>query len=239
LSADRKAELSGWLVGECRNIEGVTDTPADPDKPDTPVDANLCQTKLNTAIQRNGNPWSFHQTYVGQAAAHWDSYFDIPAHRSDVTWTGSNPGVFSIPFRDPGREDVKNWLRDNIQDEWKWQTDEGPWQLTLAFQPGGSDSEITHVKFEAGATPHVNGIAGNEITMDGNRNIGEYTSRWTIRHEYGHVLGFPDCYLEFYDSAAGEMIQYQLDITNLMCSRKGHLQQRHYDELKRVYFKGD
>ena len=59
----------------------------------------------------------------------------------------------------------------------------------------------------------------------------------TIRHEYGHVLGFPDCYLEFYDTNLNQMVQYQLDITNLMCSRRVHLQQSHYDEMKRVYFR--
>ena len=97
---------------------------------------------------------------------------------------------------------------------------------------------MTHVVFQAGATPHVNGIAGSEITMDGNRNMAEYSSRWTIRHEYGHVLGFPDCYVEFFDVGAGVMVNYQLDITNLMCSRKGKLQERHYLELRNAYFGG-
>jgi hypothetical protein len=96
---------------------------------------------------------------------------------------------------------------------------------------------MTHIVFKEGATPHVNELAGSEITMDGNRNIDEYSSRWTIRHEYGHVLGLPDCYIEFYDESEGVMISYQLDITNLMCSRRGRLQEKHFDELKRVYLK--
>ena len=164
--------------------------------------------------------------------SHYDSYFKIPTSRSDVTWTSADPELLSIPFKNPGRDDVKIWLSTNIEDEWKW---EG-WQLRLAFQDQG-DNNMTHVVFQAGATPHVNAIAGSEITMDANRSINEYTARWTIRHEYGHVLGFPDCYLEFYDAASATMISYQLDITNLMCSRRGHLQQSHYDELKRVYYR--
>ena len=57
----------------------------------------------------------------------------------------------------------------------------------------------------------------------------------TLSHEFGHVLGFPDCYVEFYDRDIGAIVSYQLDITNLMCSRRGHLQQRHYDELEITY----
>jgi hypothetical protein len=72
--------------------------------------------------------------------------------------------------------------------------------------------------------------------MDGNRNIDEYSARWTIRHEYGHVLGFPDCYLEFYDVETETMINYQLDITDLMCSRRGAFKVNHFDQLKAAYF---
>lgn len=217
LTDARKAELSGWLASECRIQE-----------------ESGCEAKLAAAIAADGHPWAFQQVYGQAAAEFWDTFFVIPATRTDVTWTAADPGLFSIPFRDPGRDDVKAWLKENIEDEWRWLD----WRLTLDFQAEGDD-DMTHVVFEAGATPHVNGIAGSEITMDGNRSIGEYTSRWTIRHEYGHVLGFPDCYLEFFDAAAGEMISYQLDITNLMCSRRGKLQQKHFDELERVYFRAD
>ncbi len=56
--------------------------------------------------------------------------------------------------------------------------------------------------------------------------------RRVIRHEYGHVLGFPDCYVEFYDSEAKAIINYQIDTTNLMCSRRGKLQEKHFLELQ-------
>jgi hypothetical protein len=73
--------------------------------------------------------------------------------------------------------------------------------------------------------------------MDENRNIQDYDVKWTIRHEFGHILGLPDCYVEFYDAKKAVMIDYQIDITNLMCSRRGHLQAKHYEELKRNYYK--
>ena len=73
--------------------------------------------------------------------------------------------------------------------------------------------------------------------MDANSPLSEYNVQWTIRHEFGHVIGFPDCYHEFYDATESTMISYQIDITNLMCSRRGHLQQAHVDELRRVYYR--
>lgn len=228
---DLQAKLTGWfqldqatrtrletlLVGQCRNSD---------------LSAETCKAELASTLSRSRSALGFHQRYVTVAAQHWNDYFRIQGTRSDVTWTGEDQSLASIPFLNPRRDDVLAWLRDNIEDEWKW---EG-WQLKLDFQDEG-DENMTHIKFEAGATPHVNGIAGSEITMDGNRSIGEYSSRWTIRHEYGHVLGFPDCYLEFYDVSTQQMVQYQLDITNLMCSRRGKLQQSHFDEMKRIYYR--
>lgn len=212
-----KSRLAGFLVSQCRN---------------TGIEEAVCRSQLAAAPQQPNGFLNFHHRYVEAASAHFNSYFQIQGDRSDVTWTGEEPNVLNIPFKNPRRDDVLAWLRDNIQDEWHW----NDWQLKLNFMDEGDDN-MTHVVFEAGATPHVNDIAGSEITMDGNRSIQEYSSRWTIRHEYGHVLGFPDCYLEFYDTAVQQMVQYQLDISNLMCSRTGHLQQKHFDELKRVYFR--
>jgi predicted Zn-dependent protease len=71
--------------------------------------------------------------------------------------------------------------------------------------------------------------------MNSNSSLDEYDVRWTIRHEYGHVLGLPDCYIEFYDRTEKVIINYQIDTTNLMCSRKGHLQPIHVAELQKAY----
>ncbi len=211
-----KARLTGWLIGQCRN---------------SGKEAADCRSEFETQVGQGLGAAAFHAAYRQKAKDHYDAFFKLGGVRTDVIWTGDQVNVATIPFKNPQRDDVLAWLRDNIEDEWKW----NGWQLKLDFQDEG-DENMTHVVFEAGATPHVNGIAGSEITMDGNRAIGEYSSRWTIRHEYGHVLGFPDCYLEFFDTSTNQMVQYQLDITNLMCSRRGVLQQSHFDEMKRAYF---
>lgn len=217
LPRDLQSKYEAALLGICRNAEQTLDA---------------CKTELNASLTRNNNAVPFFRKYNSTSAELWSSYFDIPTTRTDVVWNSQNSNELVIPFLNPLRPTILNWLRDNIEDEFKWLD----WRLKLDFQDTG-DENMTHVEFVPGATPHVNRIAGSIITMDGNRNIDEYSSRWTIRHEYGHVLGFPDCYLEFYDVVSATMINYQLDITDLMCSRRGAFKENHYDQLKRAYFR--
>jgi len=186
-----------------------------------------CPQKVADSISLN-KTYELYLSYYQGSKNLWDSYFSIQQNRTDVQWK-HNPEELHVPFRDPNNAKVKSYLSDNIQDEWKW----NGWQLLLDFQTGSQD--MPEVQFVPGSTPHVNGIAGNIITMDDNAPLTEYDVQWTIRHEFGHVMGFPDCYVEFYDEPNAAMISYQLDITNLMCSRRGHLKQTHFDEVKRAY----
>jgi hypothetical protein len=215
LSSQQQAQYSEWLAGECHN---------------TGDSVASCRAELASGLHDPNGAWTFHQNYLGQAKAMWDSFFDLQNPRDDIRWTSADPNTLYMPFVTPSDPAVQAWLKDNIEDEWRV----GSWHLRLDFSPRSSGP---HVVFVAGATPHVNGLGGNEITMDANRSIQEYTTRWTIRHEFGHTLGFPDCYAEFYDPDQGVMINYQMDIDNLMCSRRGHLQPLHVDELRRAYFR--
>jgi hypothetical protein len=132
-----------------------------------------------------------------------------------------------FPFLDPNHSILQSFLQSNIEDEWKV----SGWNLLLSFRKNAA----ARVEFEAGTVPHVNRIGGDVITMDENSSLDDYGVQWLIRHEFGHVIGFPDCYIEFYDSAVGEIISYQIDTTNLMCSRRGHLLPEHLTQLQRAY----
>lgn len=195
------------------------------------LNETACRGELSSAQIRR-DLGGFYQRHLPAAERLYQSFFKIPMSRSDVTWTSTAPSFMSVPFADPGNLRILDFLRTNIEDEWKW----NGWQLKLDFRPNWFWG-MTRIVFEPGSTPHVDGIAGSTITMDANAPLTEYNVQWTIRHEYGHVLGFPDCYLEFWDKDTSMIVSYQLDITNLMCSRRGHLQQKHFDELKRVYFR--
>lgn len=209
-TADEQKRLEQWLVLLCLNTEGV---------------ALTCQEKLELA-KTSRKVWVFYKKYNPRAKKIFDGYFKITSKRNDITW---NDNVLVYPFRDPKNGPVETYLKVNIEDEWKW----NGWQLVLNFTPNAA----THVEFVPGTTPHVNGLAGSKITMDANAPLTEWDVQWTIRHEFGHSLGLPDCYIEFYEEEKKEIVNYQIDTSNLMCSRMGKLQQKHYDELKRAYSK--
>lgn len=214
LDSVRQTTLRNWLIGSCYNAE----------------DLSTCKRELASAEKSVADLKSFASRVMTLSKKHWDHYFVMQWDRSDIDWSSKKPEVFRIPFVDPKDSDVVDYLRTNIEEEWQWKN----WNLRLEFQ-AGSELTMTHLRYEAGVTPHVE--VPNTIVMDKNQPRTEYDSRWTIRHEFGHILGFADCYIEFYDQAQEKMISYQLDITNLMCSRRGEFKQTHFDELKRVYFK--
>lgn len=213
LGDDEKAKYSTWLFGLCHNGD---------------FDDSDCKDELQKAVTKN-RLWDYYNRFNKYGQQQYSSFFAIPATRSEMFWNDDKT-VLHSPFLTPSRTDVKNWLSLNVEDEWKGEA----FQLKLDFTDN-SPKNIPHIEFQSGVTAHVNGIAGDTITMDGDYSIDNYDQRWTIRHEYGHVLGLVDCYLEFYDVNEKAMIYYELDIDNLMCSRHGKFQPQHINGLKNAY----
>ena len=190
-----------------------------------------CKKELNTAMGEN-TLVAFKDKYLPAGEGLYNYFFTILGARPDGVWTSADPMNMVIPFADPKNDAVLSYIRDNVEDEWRW---EG-WQLHINFVDS-DDETMTHIVYEEGATPHVDNAPGTIITMDANSPLSEYDVQWTIRHEDGHVLGFPDCYHEFYDEEEEAFVSYQLDVTNLMCSRRGRLKETHFNEMKRMYYK--
>lgn len=162
----------------------------------------------------------------------WNRYFEIPSYGQypSVYWSAGNPNIARVPFKPIDNLEIAEFLKSNIEEEWQ----HNDWQLIADFDL--VDNYAIDVIFKAGIVPHVPGLGSNIIYMDANTPINQWDVQWTIRHEFGHNLGFPDCYHEFYDEDRGVIINYQIDITDLMCSRRGVLQERHFNELKKNYY---
>ena len=190
--------------------------------------ASGCQKAIEKATTDNKLAAAY-KSYFPASQKNWDKFFIIPtsALRKDVSWKNEQ---MLVPFNTPSIPKFVPYLKDNIEDEFRFDS----WALKLNF---GSFSNGPLLVFKPGVVPHVNGLGGNQIVMDSNQPIEEYESQWTIRHEFGHVIGLPDCYHEFYDSRLGAFVNYQLDITDLMCSRAGNMNERIYNELKKAYEK--
>ena len=170
----------------------------------------------------------FKNQYWVKAQNAWDNFFKITNPRKDIACINTGVTTNTIPFIDPKDLKISNWLVDNVEDEFKF----NDWLLEIDLVERGTNS-TSYLKFSPGVTPHVTG--GNIIVMDANDEIESPTVQWTIRHEFGHILRLPDCYVEFYDEDRKLMINYQLDTTDLMCSRSGKFNQRLYEELNKHY----
>lgn len=192
-----------------------------------------CTAQLHAAIANTKNDiQSVNKFYLQKTVASkavYDEFFMLVNPRPEAVWISTATPVLKLPFRDPQDQSILNFLKNNIEDEWKFNV----WKLILDFTAAAPVSVV----FQPGVTPHVNGLGGNLITMDSNQPMTEFGTQWTIRHEFGHVLGLPDCYVEFYDQSKKEIVSYQIDIGNIMCSRAGHIQQTHLDELEKSYHK--
>lgn len=208
-----KAQIKEWLIGMCLNRH---DTVA------------RCEQEFTSNL---ANLPALYRSLETRSKAVYDENFTIPdyAARSDFRWESSGKGERLVaPFTDPETPAVRHFMQFNVEDEWKWAN----WELKLPFTTEGGHP---YVVFRPGATPNVNGLGGDRITMDANQPLTEYDAQWTIRHEFGHVLGLPDCYVEFYVPERKAIINYQIDVENIMCSRRGHVKAENVAELKRVY----
>ncbi|MDP7320989.1 MAG: hypothetical protein QF441_10295 [Bacteriovoracaceae bacterium] len=189
-----------------------------------------CELTFFEAVQLN-KLVEYKNRYWSRAQTNWEGFFKISNPRDDVSWVESSPGVMQVVFKDPKDEEIASWLKQNVEDEFNWR--EKNWSMELNFISG--NYQTAYIEFKKNVTPHVKG--GNKIVMDANTQLEEYGVKWTIRHEFGHILRLPDCYHEFYDEEEKVMVNYQIDVSDLMCSRAGQMNERIFKELKRVYLK--
>jgi hypothetical protein len=54
------------------------------------------------------------------------------------------------------------------------------------------------------------------------KSLDDFTAKRIAAHEFGHILGFPDCYIEFFDTNPSTLVYYELsnENKNIMCSAK-------------------
>lgn len=84
-----------------------------------------------------------------------------------------------------------------------------------------------------GATPSAIGDRGKPYSMI--RLDPRVDADEILAHEFGHILGFFDCYIDLWDEAAQTQTYYELDRTNLMCSLAGQVLPEHREALIKAY----
>lgn len=217
LNAEQATRYKQWLAQMCMN--------SNPD-----ASLNGCQAKVQNKIDDDQISEAYN-LWLPDAKKTYDEFFEMAPDlvRHDIFWSAQIPEQMQIPFLRPSIEVFAQFLQKNVEEEFRY----GSWQLKIVFTDDDSRNP-SRLEFQPGVTDHVEyGL----IVMDQNAPLSEYLTNWAIRHEFGHILGFEDCYLEFYDPSMQAMINYQIDVQNLMCSRQGRFLPIHYEKLKRQYYK--
>ena len=212
LSAVRKKTLNEWLLSLCRNTKKTVEN---------------CRTELGQATEDTALP-AYYKKYLPYAEAVYANFFAVTPVRKELKWN-SDKSVLNQDFNLPSLQPIADWLKINVEEEWN----SANFKLLVNYIP--PHASAPYIEFEKDVTPNISGETWNKITMDPDYSLDDYSTQWTIRHEFGHVLGFPDCYLEFYLPEKKEMIFYTIETDNLMCAWGGKLQPSHIKELQRAY----
>jgi hypothetical protein len=206
------ATYEGWLVSICHNSE---------------ITHEACAAELATA-EKDSNVIGFYKKYIEKAAKTYEDFFAVNPIRKDISWS-NDKFTITQKFVQPPTDKVATWLKTNIEEEWQ----SSAFKLLIEFVEKNPISPF--IVFEKGVTPHVSGNNWETITMDPDYSLDDFDTQWTIRHEFGHILGFPDCYLEFFNSAEKTMTYYTIEPDNLMCAWGGKLKPSHEAELRKAY----
>ena len=154
-------------------------------------------------------------------------HFDVEVHLSDQGVLGLKYKAFEIP------PTLLSWISSQIEIGWSNPGFHQSLVPAAEALPG-----VIQVHWQEGAMPYVNAVGGDVITMDSNQKLWLEYSQVAMIHEFGHVMGFPDCYSEFWDEKREAFVFYTLDPNNRMCALTGDTLREHWDGIRETYASG-
>lgn len=110
-----------------------------------------------------------------------------------------------------------------------WSSDK--FKLNLILEQERNNEEVISVQASPNSLSYVLESDNRQIFLNSELRFEE--QKRILSHEFGHVLGFPDCYTEFYDHQKRALVYFEMgkDNFNLMCSvKKGAAVPREYLE---------
>lgn len=200
------------LIGICRNSYQFYET---------------CKDELNRYANA-GNRLGFKQKYLINSQVAWLKYFQIGIPNTGAVRWDAKSRQLIVKVNASGDRKIDEWLAYNVEDEYK----SSKYKLKLKVEFTQANTKAVNIQFKPGALPS---FGNNTIYLDSNLSFRDGKTSWTIRHEFGHALGFPDCYTEFYDSQEEVFVQYHLDLKDIMCSPGGKANDRIFTQLLQAY----
>lgn len=215
LPAPEQDELARALVGLCINTTG---------------NAQDCAQRLKAAKDQ-GDVLSFKRQYWDVAYKTWQDFFTPtenvphPPYKRDP-----RTGQVVVYVQSTGDPEFERFASEILAKAWS--RADFPFRVEFAKR-----SDAPTVVFDKTKMPMVIRQLGVGIKLVWNPTLprAAASNQQRLAHEFGHVIGFKDCYFEYYDAAANELVSYQLDTRNLMCSLPGRASDYQVAWLKSFY----
>lgn len=153
-------------------------------------------------------------------------FFELDAPRKYKCSKEDEKVTMHVPFIDPKDDDLKKKIIG--MGKYAWARDD-KFEIEINFvEKGRSTPRIartnSHHSYVTELDPYKIHLA---------QNLERNALKKILEHEFGHVLGFPDCYVEYLERDSKTLVYFELDPTNRMCtlSSRGRLLDDHIDQL--------
>ncbi len=131
---------------------------------------------------------------------------------------------------DNKREQIRSIFVDVFNEYWYQQNS---FAVDLVWLDSRISQNVVSIQFGQGSS-HVSQADPLRISLSDRLLEKPDLLKRELAHEIGHVFGLNDCYAKFYDSATEEIVYYELDFKNIMCStkRRAHVSDRSIQLIK-------
>lgn len=215
-------EIKKDLVGMCKNKETRRD----------------CEQVVKDYEKENVSVEEIFELYKNDSEDLYNSFFRINERTKLKNFSVKNTEngyILEVPFVESSLGKFKNLFETAIQSAWS----NGQQKVIIKYVENNEDPKL--VVSDSFTSVFKLDQIGQTILNFEERDINGERSAVsdTMAHEFGHILGFPDCYVEFYDLAERAYVYYILSESDIMCASKGKVRSSHFAEIKRVYRKSE